>query len=257
MADWRERYLARYYDRANGWVDGTTLFHQLCLAKCPAGGRFLEVGAGPSNRTSRLLAGIGEVHGIDPDPDVENNDALATATVLSGEEYPYEDASFDACVSDYVLEHVADPEAHLREVRRVLKPGAPYVFRTPNLWHYAYLISRAAPQSVHVRLANRARALSEEAHDPYPTVYAMNTAGAVGRVAATAGFEVEILDRKEFEPSYGMASRALFVPFMWYERAVNSTDRLAFLRSTIQAVLRVPESGYSPPDARHAADQPA
>jgi SAM-dependent methyltransferase len=242
MADWRERYLARYYDRSKGWVDGTTQFHDLCVAKCPPGGRFLEVGAGPANRTSRLLAGVGEVHGIDPDPDVKNNAALTTASVLTGDRYPYDDASFDACVSDFVLEHVADPQSHLREVRRVLKPGAPYIFRTPNLWHYVYLVSRLTPQAVHLRLANRARALAEEAHDPYPTVYAMNTAGAVRRAAAAAGLEVDVLDRREYEPSYGMASRALFFPFMAYERVVNSTDRLAFLRSTIQAVLRVPAS---------------
>jgi SAM-dependent methyltransferase len=242
MADWRERYLNRYYDRSKGWVDGTTQFHELCLANCPPGGRFLEVGAGPTNRTSRLLAEVGEVHGIDPDPDIANNDALTSATVLDGDTYPYEDSWFDACVSDFVIEHVADPGSHLREVRRVLKPGAPYIFRTPNLWHYVYLASRVTPQSVHLRLANRVRALDEDAHDPYPTVYAMNSAGAVRRAAAAAGMEVDLLNRREYEPSYGMASRALFFPFMAYERTVNSTDRLAFLRSTIQAVLRVPVS---------------
>jgi SAM-dependent methyltransferase len=243
VAGWRESYLARYYDRSKGWVDGTTEFHELCLAHCPPGGRYLEVGAGPTNRTSRLLAGVGEVHGIDPDPDVENNDALATATVLTGETYPYDDDHFDACVSDFVLEHVADPQSHLSEVRRVLKPGAPYVFRTPNLWHYVYLVSRVTPQSVHLRLANKARALSEDAHDPYPTVYAVNTAGAVRRAATGAGLEVDVLNRREYEPSYGMSSRALFMPFMAYERVVNSSERVAFMRSTIQAVLRVPAGG--------------
>jgi hypothetical protein len=35
-----------------------------------------------------------------------------------------------------------------------------------------------------------------------------------------------------------MSSRVLFLAFMAYERAVNSTERLAALRSSIFAVLR-------------------
>jgi ubiquinone/menaquinone biosynthesis C-methylase UbiE len=42
----------------------------------------------------------------------------ADATTL-----PFRDASFDAVSASFVLSHLGDPEAGLREVRRVLKPG--------------------------------------------------------------------------------------------------------------------------------------
>jgi putative transcriptional regulator len=154
---WQDRYLHRFYDRSSGWVDGTTEFHELCARVLPRGGRLIEVGAGPSNRTSRFLATLGEVHGLDPDPAVQGNDALRSAAVLAGDAFPFEPETFDGCVSNYVVEHVADPAAHLREVGRVLRPGAAYVFRTPNRVQFVALASSLTPHRLHVRLANRLR----------------------------------------------------------------------------------------------------
>lgn len=243
--DWQSAYLRRFYDRSRGWIDGTTEFHRLCAAQLPPGGRFLEVGAGPSNQTSKFLSALGELHGVDPDPDVANNEDLASARVLEQGHVPHGDASFDACVSNYVLEHVADAAQHLREVARVLKPGAPYVFRTPNRWHYLSIGSALTPHWVHVRVANRLRNLGPDSHEPYPTVYRLNTRRAIRRHAKAAGLRVEQLRMIEKEPSYGMSSRLLFLAFMAYERAVNSTAWLQGLRSNILGVLRRPGS---PPD---------
>lgn len=235
---WQQRYLQRFYDRDSGWIDGTTEFHDLCAAMIPRDGRILEVGAGPSNETSRFMSSLGEVHGIDPDPEVTHNDALASATILTDEAFPYATASFDACVSDYVVEHVGTPARHLQQIHRVLKPGAPYIFRTPNRWHFVYLIASLTPHVFHRAVANRLRNLPPGVHDPYPTVYAMNSSGKIRGLADSAGFSVEALRLIEKEPSYGMASRALFLPFVAYERAVNSTDHLAGFRAVILCVLR-------------------
>ncbi len=235
---WQAEYLARFYDPARGWVNGTHEFHDLCAKTIPLGSRILEVGPGPSNRTSRFLAALGELHGIDPDPDARHNDALSGFELLAGTRYPFPDASFGACVSSFVVEHVADPAAHLSEVARILAPGGSYVFRTPNRWHYVTLFASLTPHWVHLLLANRLRALPEDEHEPYPTTYALNTRSAVERHAARAGLRVESLRLVEKEPSYGMAARPLFLAFMTYERAVNATERAAFLRSNIFAVLR-------------------
>jgi SAM-dependent methyltransferase len=236
--NWHERYLQRFYNRSRGWKDGTQEFHELCSHVVPAAGRILEIGAGPSNATSRFLAGLGELHGLDPDPDVRNNDALTGASVLENERFPYADASFDVCASNYVIEHVADPLQHLAEVRRVLRPGGAYVFRMPNRFHYVTVVSALTPHRVHLLLANRLRGLSEESHDPYPTVYRMNSRRAVRRFAGRAELTVEHLELIEKEPTYGAASRVLFLAFTGYERVVNSTDLLQNLRSTILGVLR-------------------
>ena len=235
---WQERYLKRFYNRDRGWVTSDEEFHGLCDSVIPAGGRILEIGAGPTNPTSQRLARIGEVDGVDPDPAVRGNTALTTAAVLRDGRFPFEDASYDACVSDWVVEHVRDPLLHLTESRRVLKPGAPYVFRTPNRLNYVQLASSLLPHSVHKAVANRLRRLPPEAPDPYPTFYKMNTRSKVREIAAAAGLRVDLLRMIEKEPYYGLASRALFIPFMGYERVVNSSDRLAGARGQILVVVR-------------------
>ena len=125
----------------------------------------------------------------------------------------------------------------------MLRPGAPYVLRTPNLMHYVALVASITPHRFHLRVANRLRNLSEESHDPYPTLYRCNSRRALRRQAVAAGLRLDRLRLIEKEPSYGMSSRALFLAFVAYERVVNSTERLSGLRSVILGVLRRPASG--------------
>lgn len=237
---WQQAYMDRFYRSRAGWRDGTTEFHDLCARAGRGARRILEIGAGPSNPTSSYLATLAELHGVDVDSAALGNDALSGAHVIVRDAYPFDDGYFDLCVSNYVLEHVADPRAHLAEVRRVLGPGGAYVFRTPNRFHYVALVSAATPHWFHELVANRLRGQGEEAHDPYPTAYRMNSARAVARHAKSAGFAVEVLDLVEKEPSYGMAARPLFLAFMAYERLVNATPKLANLRANLFGLLRKP-----------------
>ena len=200
-------------------------------------GRLLEIGAGPTNRTSDFLATLGELDGVDIDPDVRTNRALAAAHTITGDSYPYAAGTFDACVSNYVAEHVEDPAAHLAEIHRVLKPGGVYLIRTPNLYHYVSLVSWVTPHWFHSAVANRLRDRAG-AHDPYPTKYLMNTRSRLSSLAQAAGFDVLSLDLVEKEPSYGLYARPLFIVFMGYERLVNSHELAAPLRSNLFVVLR-------------------
>ena len=55
---------------------------------------------------------------------------------FDGVELPFRSASIDCILSMQVLEHVRHPEPLLREVKRVLKPGAPFAGTTSNLEPY-------------------------------------------------------------------------------------------------------------------------
>lgn len=103
-----------------------------------SGGRTLEIGSG-RGRMLRELRQLGcDVRGV------EIGEAmLAEAKRLHGElpiekvagtELPFPEASFDVVFSLDVFEHIPDTDAHLREVRRVLKPGGQYLLQTPNKW---------------------------------------------------------------------------------------------------------------------------
>jgi SAM-dependent methyltransferase len=228
-----------YYSRPEH-VDGTAEFHELIRQSVGTEPRVLEVGAGPSNATSTFLGTLGSVTGVDVSDEVHGNTALTAATTYDGNRLPFANESFDACVSNFVLEHVENPEDHFREVMRVLRRGGTYVFRTPNRLHYVAGASSLLPHWVHLRLANRLRALSEEDHDPWKTFYRANRPGVIRRLAARVGANVSVLRMVEKEPSYARSSRVLFFPMMMYERLVNATDILANFRSAIFGVVTKP-----------------
>src|ERR1017187_884678 len=155
-----ERLNKHYYSKP-GFQHGTALFHALVAQFVPHGARILEIGAGPSNSTTAFLASRGTVVGLDVSPEIRGNRYLDEAGVFDGVTFPFADRSFDACLSNYVLEHVRNPEDHFAEVFRVLKPGGVYCFRTPNRWHYVALASSLLPHRAHLKLANRLRRSEE------------------------------------------------------------------------------------------------
>lgn len=211
---WQRQVLDKYYYKRPGWKNGTTQFHELIGQYAISDADILEIGAGPSNGTTALLAGLGTVTGLDIDPAVRENTHCHHTSVYDGVRIPLESGSFDLVVSDYVCEHIEHPLELMREVFRVVRPGGCYIFRTPNLWHYVSLIAKCTPHWFHNRIANRVRRLADNSHEPYPTYHRMNTRHSCCKILAEAGFHVEVLKLIEPEPSYGMASRLLFYPFM-------------------------------------------
>jgi SAM-dependent methyltransferase len=68
---------------------------------------------------------------------------------------PFDDGSFDTVLSCGVLEHVADPDGSLEEIKRVLSPGGRlYVFKLANRFSYTQRISRVAGLYYHGALPN-------------------------------------------------------------------------------------------------------
>lgn len=232
----------RYYFGRPSFVGGTKVFHQLCQAHLLDDKRILEIGAGPTNSTSLFLSQIGILSGLDVSNEVLSNPDLTEAHVYDGVTIPYPAGAFDMCVSNYVLEHVADPLIHFREAFRVLRTGGTYCFRTPNLWHYVTLGSKLLPHSAHLKIANKLRGLDSEAHDPWFTVYRANTQRRLRYLAAKTGWLVDELRTIEAEPSYGAAHPLLFYPMMAYERLVNSSQFFASVRVNILGAFRKPES---------------
>ena len=91
----------------------------------------LDVGCGPGTITAGLADRVpdGHVTAIDAVPDIVAKAAADVPrdnlTFTTGDVYAldYPDASFDVVHAHQVLQHLADPVAALREMRRVTKPG--------------------------------------------------------------------------------------------------------------------------------------
>ena len=100
-----------------------------------AGMRLIDCGCGPGSITVDLarMVAPGEAIGIDLREDaLTHGSALARERGIANVVFqaasvyrlPYADGSFDAAFACAVLQHLAAPLAALKEIRRVLKPGA-------------------------------------------------------------------------------------------------------------------------------------
>lgn len=91
--------------------------------------RVLDVGCG-DRPYGVLLAGGAEIVGFDV-PDNLHADLHGSIDAI-----PVEDASFDVVLCLQVLEHVPDPAAAVRELRRVVKPGGRVLLSTHGVYPF-------------------------------------------------------------------------------------------------------------------------
>jgi SAM-dependent methyltransferase len=201
----------------------------------------LNVGAGPpaSRGPIRVFRGeIAHVIGVDVDPAVLSNTELDEAYCISdGGVLPFPDGTFDVALGDWVMEHVKDPGLLLSEVRRVLRKGGSFFFRTPNKYHYVTLIARCTPHWFHKLVANRARGYPSQQHEPWPTYYRLNSRNEVETEGRKAGFEEIYVRTWECEPGYLVFHEVPFLFGVAYERVVNQYHALSPLRHSILARL--------------------
>lgn len=228
-----ETLKTKYYP--GGAKDGTLVFYDWLRKHTRNDFTVLNIGAGPTaDRKVKSLKGeVNRVIGVDIDKVVLKNEDLDSSVVVEKNELPFGDDYFDLAWADYVMEHVEDPILLLKEVNRVLKPGASFFFRTPNKYHYVSLIGRVTPHWFHEVVANRVRGLGSDAHEPYPTYYRLNSRKEISDCSRSAGFKHVEMKFVEAEPSYLVFNPVAFRIGIAYERFVNRYDALQVMRSNI------------------------
>jgi SAM-dependent methyltransferase len=135
----------------------------------PARGRRLELGSG----TGRFGGALGVEVGLEPSAAMARTGrARLPLTVRGrGEELPFGDGVFDACLAVTVLCFVPEPRAVLEEVRRVLVDGGILL---------ASIVDRASALG---RLY-----LERQAWDPFYSMARILSAGELGEAVESAGF---------------------------------------------------------------------
>ncbi len=134
-----------------------------------AGGRqVLDAGCG-AGYGSAVLAAAGAlgVIGIDVSPEAveaaaREHGAAAEFRAADLEDLPFEDASFDLVTCFEAIEHVADSDRALDELRRVLRPGGLLLISSPNRgvylpgnpWHVHEFRPEELRDSLGARFAN-------------------------------------------------------------------------------------------------------
>ena len=239
-----QRLYDRYYPTLEDgfrFRDGSKPFYDWIRSRPGlASAKVLNVGAGPTPEQAlrRLRGDVGRLVGVDIDPIVLTNTDLDEAHITNGVSLPFSDGEFDVVYSDWTIEHVEKPKPFLIEIRRVLKPGGIFGFRTTNLTHYVTVVSAHTPYLFHKLIARRLSARDSRAHSPWPTFYRMNTSAAVRRQLAEAGFSQIKLQLIEPDPGYLAFNGLTFRLGVVYERLVNRWDWASRFRLILTACAR-------------------
>ena len=137
----------------------------------------------------RLVAGCKEIVGIDYDHHsllhhrtISRRVRGDVSTLPFGEEY------FDLVTANMVVEHLSDPAAQFREVRRVLKSGGLFIFHTPNSRGYSTAMARLVPEAIKGKLIYLLDGRQEE--DVFETHYKANTPEQIDDLARETRFRL-------------------------------------------------------------------
>lgn len=163
------------------------LVYHLLESAIPAGSRCLDVGCGSGLAMAELVRRMDlRYTGADIAAEaVERTRAHGLAAeLMSPSRLPFANASFDAVTWLEVIEHEFSPEATMREVLRVLRPGGVLCVSTPNVAYWRgrldlFLLGRWNPHGYSL-------AVSEPWGDPHLRFF---TPGSLGRLMRKVGFE--------------------------------------------------------------------
>lgn len=231
-----ERLDNRFYPNVTtNWDD--TLFREEILSILEPGFRVLDIGAGAGIVEQMNFKGdVASMVGIDLDERVLENPWLDEAHHGNATKTPFKDDEFDLVFCDNVLEHIAEPEAFIAEVARILKPGGLFMGKTPNRSHYMPLIARLTPLGFH-RFYNRLR--GRESEDTFPTCYRLNSIKDVTAQSEPFGFAMERAALFEGRPEYLRISPLTYLPGILYERLVNNIPVLKRFSILLIVTLRL------------------
>lgn len=95
-------------------------------------GRVLDVGCG--QKPYQSLFRVDEYVGMDIEQNGHDHKDENIDVFYDGKTFPFESATFDSVISNATLEHVFNPDEHLAEIHRILKPGGIFLITVPFMW---------------------------------------------------------------------------------------------------------------------------
>lgn len=198
----RQHHFRERYKKINPtWDDSLILLCKLFRPFVRKGMKVLDAGCGRGNIVvDEFRKEIEEAVGIDIDQKAtEGNVCLDKVVIRDLENMPFLNNEFDVVLSQWVLEHLKDPDKVFSEIYRVLKPGGAFIFVTPYKGSYLVLVKRILGTGITRKLLSQSYGRKEK--DVFPAYYRANSPKSLEEKLVRADFRKRTLFLNA-DPSY-------------------------------------------------------
>jgi 2-polyprenyl-6-hydroxyphenyl methylase/3-demethylubiquinone-9 3-methyltransferase len=197
------------------------------MGRVPHGARWVDIGCSRGQFVGFAARAGYTAEGVEPAPDIAAAARESGLNVRSGflQDQRYPDAGFDGASLFEVVEHLRDPLPLMREIRRILKPGAVLLVSTGNTASWTVAVMGARWDYFHIE--------KDGGHVSF------FNPGSLSTLAQRAGFEtacietarVKFHEKPETHPFVYTGGKLVAELLNWPARlAGRGHDMLAYLR---------------------------
>lgn len=194
------------------------------LADLPSGATVAELGAGANPllvADPRIVANDLTYLRVDISPtELKKGDDVGTAVVADVAAASFDLPSpADLVVSKNLAEHVADGEALLRNVHRVLAPGGAYLQLSPVLYALPFAVNRVIPETLASRLLQVFQPRDRHQEAKFPARYSWCRAPSRRFVGRIEGLGLDVVAARGY---FGHNYYARLGPLHAFEQAKSA-----------------------------------
>ena len=198
--------------------NGGQIFRDLITQNKNTNAVILDAGCGDGGVLTQYKNQFQKLIGVDNNLDLlTNNSHLDEKIHADLSSIPLPDTCIDLVISDFVLEHIQNPESVFQEIYRILKPSGVFLFRTTNVYNPVMWLSKLLPLFLHKTLREKILKKQEETHE---TFYRANTWSTLVHHGKKSGFSSTQLFRAG-NPEYLSFSPITVVPALLFERCFD------------------------------------
>jgi len=152
------------------------------------------------------------------------------------EKIPFRDEYFDVLISEFVFEHIENPEKVISECRRILKRNGKIIFLTINKFSLFGFTSVFTPHWFH-QLIGKMRLTPQSHKDVFKTYYRINSVNKIRKLLRKYGFKEIQLTSLEAEFTYLDRFPTLYELGCIVNKFIMNTKALTRIRTYLMGIF--------------------
>ncbi|MBE2217516.1 MAG: class I SAM-dependent methyltransferase [Ignavibacteria bacterium] len=181
----------KLYARMPEYIFSNDLFENMIKAALSRDCFWIDAGCGNNSLVYEFEGiapnGLGIDEVIHPDI-LTSKDKFINSSL---EKIPFEDNSVSLITANMVVEHIVNIDRVLREIKRVLKPGGKFIFRTTNRNYPTLFAGNLLPKKMKDFIIYKI--FGVRSHDIFVTTYPINTLKDIEKKFTSHGFLINSL----------------------------------------------------------------